>query len=115
MGIEGPWYIQLGVLLGLLISLSTVLRLIVWPGLKKIWQAIIAAPKIADGVGKLIELLEIDIQTKIVSLEKLTAFQEERIKNLEAIVSQMEVRLTAHDKRADANEIRIKLLEENRN
>lgn len=111
VGIEGPWYVQLSVLLGLVITLSTVLRLVIWPILKRFWQAIIAAPKLAENVGRLVELLEIDILHKVEVLEIKTELAEAHIGSLDSKVSAITARLDAHDKRADAYEMRTNLIE----
>lgn len=111
LGIDGPWYVQLGVVFSLIIAASTVLRLIVWPGLKRIWQAIIAAPRLAEGVGRLVELLEFDILDRVEKMEVKQNLQDQHIANLDAIVSGNSARLTAHDQRADAIETRMSILE----
>lgn len=111
LGIDGPWYVQLGVVFSLLIALSTVLRLIVWPGLKRIWQAIIAAPRLAEGVARLVDLMEFDILERIIGLEKKQELHDAHLAAIDAGLSGINARLDAHDKRADATERRLALLE----
>jgi len=64
-----PWYVDLGIIAGVLVSLGTIWRLAIWPGLKTFWLAVVAAPKIADGVGKVVELIESDVLLELRSVK----------------------------------------------
>lgn len=67
---EGPWWIDLGALAATVTAAGIILRMIILPGLKTIWRAVVSAPQIAAGVGRLIELLEFDLLSKVEQLEK---------------------------------------------
>lgn len=62
---DGAWYVDLGVLAGILTSLAVIWRVVLWPGLKAFWAAIVAAPKIAEGVGRVVELVEGDVLSEL--------------------------------------------------
>jgi ACT domain-containing protein len=106
-----PWYVQVSAILTLAILVSTVMRVIVWPFFKKIWQFIISAPRLADNVGKLVDLLEIDILHKVEVLEIKQELNEQHTANIESRTSGLTARVDAHDKRADAYEMRVNILE----
>lgn len=62
---DGPWYIDLAAIAGALTSIGIIWRMVIGPGLKTFWSAITAAPKIADGVGKVVELIEGDVLNEL--------------------------------------------------
>ena len=62
---DGPWYVDLAAISGALVSAGVIWRVALWPGLRAIWSALVAAPKIADGVGRVVELIEHDVLTDL--------------------------------------------------
>ena len=66
---EGPWWIDVTALAGAITALGIIWKMAVWPGMKTIWRAIIAAPQLAAGVGRLVEILETDILHRVETLE----------------------------------------------
>lgn len=62
---EGQWYVDLITIAGVLTAAGIIWRLGLWPGLKAVWSAILAAPKIADGVGEVVHLIESDVLGKL--------------------------------------------------
>jgi len=89
---EGAWYVDLGIIAGVLTSFGIIWRMALWPGLKTFWLAITAAPRIADGIGKVVDLIEGDV------LNELTGVRS----NLEAHIVEAGIRdekLAEHEQR----------------
>lgn len=109
---EGPWWVDISAIAGVVVAVGIILRMVIWPGLKAIWRAIIAAPQIAQGVGRLVELLETDLLGRVERVEIQIIDFEKHIIIYDAYMSGEKARIDAHDKRADANELRLSILEE---
>ena len=62
---EGSWYVDLAALAGAATAAGIIWRLVIWTGLRALWAAIVAAPKIADGVGEVVHLIESDVLGKL--------------------------------------------------
>lgn len=58
---SGPWYLDLAAIASALVSVGVIWHMALWPGMKAFWSAIVSAPKIAEGVGKVVELIEHDV------------------------------------------------------
>lgn len=101
---SAPWYADLGVWAGVLISAGAVWRLGVWPLLRAIWAAIIAAPKIAEGTRELVELIESDVLGKLEEVR-------ETFKEHEGKATVRDQRLNQHTLQLENHEIRISQLE----
>lgn len=106
-----PWYIDLTALAAGILGLVTIIKLIIWPGLKAIGKAIVAAPRIAEGVGRLVELLETDLLTRVETIETLQKHTLDRIDTSTAAISGHTARLDEHKIRLDTYENRVILLE----
>ena len=66
---EGPWWIDLGAVAATVTAMGIIWKMLLWPGMKTTWRAIIAAPQLAAGVGRLVEILETDILHRVETLE----------------------------------------------
>lgn len=105
-----PWWVDLSVLAGIVVSASVILRMVIWPGLRATWKAIVAAPRIAEGVGKLVELLEVDLLKRVEFVELNQVSHTNKIADHDSILSGYGARLTAHDNRLDSIELEINIL-----
>lgn len=99
-----PWYLQISAILTLAILVSTVTRVVIWPIFKRFWQAIVALPRMTDNVGRLVELLEIDILHKVEVLEIKEELTDKHLAEHSAKISGLVARV-------DALEMRINLVE----
>jgi hypothetical protein len=89
---------------GIFISCAAIWRLAVWPGLRAIWAAILAAPKIADGTRELVQLIEGDVMGKLEEMNQ--SFTEHESK-----ATVRDQRLDAHTLQLENHELRITQLE----
>ena len=101
---EGGWYVDLAALAGAVTAAGIIWRMVVWPGMRAMWAAIIAAPKIADGVGEVVHLIESDVLGK---LEEIKA--ESAVHKAEA--SARDDRLNHHTVQLEDHELRLKKVE----
>ena len=109
---EGPWWVDISAVASAIVAIGIILRMVIWPGIRAFWKAIVAAPQIAAGVGRLVELLETDIMHRVEVLELKEEAYALHINEIDAHLSGEKARMNAHDKRADATEVRLSILEE---
>lgn len=79
---NGPWWVDLTAFAGTLTAVGVIIRILVWPGLKAIWRAIVAAPQLAAGVVRLVDILETDILHRVELLEAGQSKQGDCLKEL---------------------------------
>lgn len=110
--LETPWYVELGILAGALISAATIWKLGIVPGARALWgglravaAAILAAPQIVAGIEKLNQLVEGDV------IERLDAGAA-RFNEQEARIGDHDVRLGRHESRLDGHDAAIAALHE---
>lgn len=106
-----PWFVDLGVWAGVFTAIGVILRMVVWPGLHNFWRAVVAAPRIAESVGRLVELLETDVLKRVELAEVVIERHGQHLANIDAKESSHGARLDAHDARLDSYESRVVLLE----
>ena len=66
---EGPWWVDLAAVAATVTAVGIIIRMVLLPGARTIWRAIIAAPQLAAGVGRLVEILETDLLRRVEKLE----------------------------------------------
>lgn len=62
---QSPWYVDLAIVAGVITSVGVIWRAVLWPGMRAFWAAILSAPKIAEGIGRVVELVEGDVLTEL--------------------------------------------------
>ena len=70
---EGQWYVDLLTIAGIVTAAGVIWRMVVWPGMRAMWAAIVAAPKIAEGVGEVVHLIESDVLGKLEDIKAESA------------------------------------------
>lgn len=92
---DGPWILDLSAAIAALITVAGGWKFLVSPLLRGIWAAVVAAPKIATGMARLIELIETDVIGRLDA--GAIQFQEhkERLDALDGCVAAHAVRLDA--------------------
>lgn len=92
---SGPWYVTLGVISAALLASKVIWSYAVWPFLRALWAAIVAAPQIASGMHDLMVLLQSDVIGKLALCHRevelngvLLAELDARLAVLEGVVKQ---------------------------
>lgn len=86
-------------------AVGVIWRGVVWPGLKAFWAAVKAAPKIADGVGEVVELIEGKVLDKLDEMQVEMAVHQEQAKA-------RDTRLDLHTLQLEDHEVRLGKLEQ---
>lgn len=88
----GGWELDLVVLGTFLTAGGVVWQRVAYPGLKTIWAAIVAAPRIAEGVQELVALVEGGVLDRLEDITKSLHEQGSRIDDHEARITTLEVK-----------------------
>lgn len=62
---EGPWWMDASAIAGTFTAFALIWRYALWPFARGAWAAIVAAPRVADGVLKLVDLVEGDVMDRL--------------------------------------------------
>lgn len=108
---DQPWFVDLGVWAGILTSAGVIIRTGVWPVFRGLWRFIVAAPRIAESVGRVVELLETDLLQRVDKLEAQTADHLLWASVQNKILEANTLQLDATRDRFDALGARITMLE----
>ena len=101
---EGQWYVDLITLAGVVTAAGVLWRMVVWPGMRAMWAAVVAAPKIADGVSEVVHLIESDVLGKLEDIKVESARHQEQ-------ADARDSRLNLHTLTLEDHELRLKKVE----
>lgn len=108
---EQPWYIDLAIWAGVVTSIGIIVRQVVWPVLQGVGRFIVAAPRIAESVNRMVELLETDLLRRVEQLEAQVATHVQWADAQSTILSANSAQLTASTDRLEALNSRVTMLE----
>ena len=100
---EGDWWVDLVALAASLTAAGVVWRIMVWPVLRAIWAAILAAPKIAVSVDTLINLVEGDVLSRLEDGSKRFDRQGATLTDHEGKIAGLDARVTIVERWQDAH------------
>lgn len=87
---DGSWPFDLVALAAALTAAGVVWKMAVWPAGRAFWLAILAAPKIANGIDTLIALVEGDVLTRLDEGSKSFERHEAKLADHEARIIVLE-------------------------
>lgn len=108
---QQPWFVDLGIWAGIVTSVGVLVQRLLWPTLRGMWRFMVAAPRIAEGVNRMVELLETDLLGRVERLESQVMdhmrWADVQSESLRANIAQA----AANGDRLDALGARVALLE----
>lgn len=108
---EQPWYIDIAIWAGVVTSVGIIVRQVVWPVLQGVGRFIVAAPRIAESVNRMVELLETDLLRRVEQLEAQVGTHVQWADAQSMILAANGATITANTDRLDALASRVSLLE----
>lgn len=103
----GPWYADLGAIAGAVVAIGVILRMVVWPGLRAIWAAIVAAPRIALTVEDLLTLVRSNVLVQLAELNTQFGVHKGEALARDVLISLHGDKITALETRVTTIETRL--------
>lgn len=97
---EGPWWLDIGAFAVLITSLGIIAQRLVWPILRAVWAAILAAPLIASGTKELVALVEGNVINKLEHIEEGLEGQQSLVRQTATEIAGLKEQLALHEANA---------------